>query len=902
MDTSEKILDILFRRIPPERLLRLACRQAQSVWTPPEEEQRKTFLEFAETTLHGYSGDEHALFYDQLDLAVRERANELHIRNSVFLTLADLGQEVLTEQEGEPLCRSSQVLRWRDAYYLFGQDMLVCAYLAYCDIHSRTHRNDFAWPAILRTDDSLLRQTLEPGIAENHFHLKGSTQAFSLTWCSLMNQPDSIQNPPRVFSRLLQSVASRGPEDNVLPLKDRLTIAALIRSILFRALHADAFFSWKTSRHLPGEREVFCSRDAFREEYLECFSPVSALTDMVRTLQESYGVWIPFPDGTSACLDYALGQPVFQTVKDAPYRLLAGERNFLYQCFTACFSGRFSDFEQTLLFLYLSVKTAFRGEMIQINRQVGFKNFADYEERKDWAWEGAYRWEASRMALNAPLQTEPVRSLEARLTPAPACDEMIQKVSQFDQGKHFADQPFRPLLPEEFFYDPRQHAASFLKEPHFYVLHFPKRHDDKLPSSDFSLRCRHQALREEVRVKAEALAEALSISPYLCNRIRGIDACANEVDCRPEVFATAFRFLRSFQSTGLWTDASLLPHPAHRLSVTYHAGEDFYDIADGLRAIDEALRFLDYRRGDRIGHALALGVDPQFHYQTKSMNIVLPKQNRLDDLVWLLYRGRELGAHIDPQLYGILQQEALRLLQDIYGDAVAVRNNWSVTLQDYFCSMMLRGDEPSLYRSMRFQEPDWKFCGQYDDYQVPHDRPGLELSSYRRSPKIAGLYYYYHYGWKENQEGRKPIRIQIKQDYIALIRQVQDALQRHLAARGILIECNPSSNVLIGTFGEYAKHPIVRFNQMGLITPPDPQCSQLHVCVNTDDLGVFDTSLEFEYALLYRALSEQTDERGHPLYTAKDILSYLKNVREMGMQAVFPAAGQAESFSGRREV
>lgn len=483
-----------------------------------------------------------------------------------------------------------------------------------------------------------------------------------------------------------------------------------------------------------------------------------------------------------------------------------------------------------------------------MNRQVGFQNFADYEGRKDLAWEGAYRWEASRMALNAPLQTEPVRSLEARLSPTAAREDLIRKVLRFDQGKRFADQPFRPLPPEDSYFDPEQSATLFLREPHFYVLHFPKRCDDSLPSSDFSQRYRHQALREEVRVKAEP-----------------------------------------------WTDAPLLPHPTHRLSVTYHAGEDFYDIADGLRAIDEALRFLDYRRGDRIGHALALGVDPQIHYQTKSMNIVLPKQNRLDNLVWLLYRGRELGARIDPQLYGTLQQEALRLLQDIYGYAAA-QNNWSVTLQDYFCSMMIRGDEPSLYRSTRFQGPDRLFGRRYDDYQIPHGQSDLELSPYRKSPKIAGLYYYYHYGWRENQEGRKPSHVQIKQDYIALVRQVQNALQRHLAARGILIECNPSSNVLIGTFGGYGRHPIIRFNQMGLATLPDPQCPQLHVCVNTDDLGVFDTSLEFEYTLLYRALCEQIDEEGAPLYTEKGILRYLKNIRDMGIQAVFPAAKQAERF------
>lgn len=42
--------------------------------------------------------------------------------------------------------------------------------------------------------------------------------------------------------------------------------------------------------------------------------------------------------------------------------------------------------------------------------------------------------------------------------------------------------------------------------------------------------------------------------------------------------------------------------------MTYHTGEDFLDIVDGLRAIDEAMLFLQMEKGERLGHAMALGV------------------------------------------------------------------------------------------------------------------------------------------------------------------------------------------------------------------------------------------------------------------------------------------------------
>lgn len=877
IDHEERMLDILFRRIPPERLLRHVREQAAGRdFFAGKEEMRRIFLQFADTTLHGYSEDEQSLLFDRLDQSIQELAEEFGTQCSAFLAPVSFTLEMLTLQGGEPVCRSSQVLRWRNAYHHFGQDLLVCAFLAYYDMKFQIRRDNFAWPAVLRTDDRILRQVLEEGLAENHFHLNGSTQSFSLGWCSLMNNPLSILDLPDKFSSLLQTVASRGPQDNILPLKERLTIAALVRSILFQALHG-------------GEARED-SKTRFNWDYVQSFSPISRAAGQVRVLQEGYGVKIPLPEGEWICLDYALEGPVFQAVKDMPYRALAGERSFLYRCFRACLQNEFTCFEMDLLHLYLSLKTAFRGEMIQVNKQVGFKNFADYQDRKDLAWDSAYRWEACRMALNAPLLSGTVRRLEARLTPSKTEEQLLEKVSLYDRGKRFANQPFQlPLSREESRLDLESHPEEFQREPYFYVLHFPKRNDDALAAPGFFLpQCRHAELRADVRLWAEVLARALSRSPYLCARIRGIDGCSNEVNCRPEVFATAFRFLRHFQSEPPSSSGLLGSKPLHRLSASYHAGEDFYDIADGLRAIDETVNFLEYQRGDRIGHALALGIDPQVHYQTKSMTIILPQQNYLDNLVWMLYRGRELGVCIDPQQYGIMQREALRLLQVIYGRAME-DNHWSVTLQDYYCSMQLRGDDPSLYQAERkFKRPDLLFQSQYDRWMAADTPKSKMLEPYRCSRRIAGMYYYYHFGDAEKREGQKPISVPIRPEYILVVRQTQDALQRYLAARGIIIECNPSSNVLIGTFGEYGRHPITRFNNMGLCSQPDGACPQLHVCVNTDDLGVFDTSLEFEYALLYRALSEQADEEGRPVYNGKRILRYIQNLREMGMQAVFP--------------
>lgn len=185
--------------------------------------------------------------------------------------------------------------------------------------------------------------------------------------------------------------------------------------------------------------------------------------------------------------------------------------------------------------------------------------------------------------------------------------------------------------------------------------------------------------------------------------------------------------------------------------------------------------------------------------------------------------------------------------------------------------------------------------GMVDPYEEFSVRKTPELEQYRRSEVICGLYYYYHFGTVEKVRGNQTVTVDIDDKYAYVMGCLQDAMQKRLALRGIAIECNPSSNVLIGTFGRYQTHPIFRFHNAGLEKDRDKlaACSQLRVSVNTDDLGVFDTSLEFEYALLFHALQSMTDERGERLYTDEEIFDYLDVLREMGHDMTFLPARSA---------
>ncbi len=64
-------------------------------------------------------------------------------------------------------------------------------------------------------------------------------------------------------------------------------------------------------------------------------------------------------------------------------------------------------------------------------------------------------------------------------------------------------------------------------------------------------------------------------------------------------------------------------------------------MSDGLRAIDEAVLFLNMRCGDRLGHALALGIDVEEWYESKSGYVLIPQIDYLDNLVWLYSKIRK---------------------------------------------------------------------------------------------------------------------------------------------------------------------------------------------------------------------------------------------------------------------
>ena len=865
-------------------------------------------------------------------------------RGGIFLLLAQYAHEVLECHGVYPLCRQEYILDWRDLSLDLGQDLLTCAALAHEDICQHRERMDFSWPVAIHTDHHMLHKVLLRGVSENHFHLNGSTQIFSLAWAFLMNHPEKSRAyfSDVMFSENLKPTASYGTVDNKKEWAELIQVAAWIRAYLF--------YWFARRRDKEDLRPCFAFKSFYnsmcREGELELL--IEPLRYEAARFQYKYV--------GKACIDYTITHSV-KRANPGENRLLAGERYFLNRCFRKCFVGRFSYYEMNLFYLYLLIKLQFRAELIQTNGRAGFQNFSNYQDRKAhlWAMRPEYLEEAYRLSIGAILKegecNKPyIQSLEMRIMPrvsSRALEDVIWETDSYASASLHND--VSQSQRQRILGQKQKHIRSKYdrivsdcdQDRYYYVLHFAKRALEEVPidvrkgnllHTRFNLQPRNYAVRKRVEQQAKAIAKLFDRSVSARERIRAIDACSNEIGCRPETFATAFRFLRNrsiysmerSESSKAKLDAVRYSDAAKMrpiLRATYHVGEDYLDITDGLRAIDEAICFLNLRRGDRLGHALALGTQPEQFYRIKDYVVYLPKQDLLDNLVWVLYRSLEWNISIPLELRNILKERAETLMYEIYGNGYIGGDTWRAELQlaDYYRSWKLRGDDPSVYAEAmmnpmtdiitRIKRDVRGISGEYeraklDDRLWECATSSIDITSIlqyglfengrsdmlmvRKQQRIQMLLYKYHFGLKERERGQEIISYSVTKPYVQVIKAIQEYMMERIMQNGIAIECNPSSNKLIGTFDKYEQHPIFRFNHYNLKLPEhDQNQTQLCVSINTDDLGVFDTSLENEYALIYGCLQKRFDENGKRLISDDAILEYLNHLRMLGNDMAF---------------
>lgn len=807
-------------------------------------------------------------------------------KKSIFNLLTHFNKQVLTEKEKEPYVNYEHLLKWRDLSFSLGEDLFTTSYLAYMDVRSSRLRSYFAWRSVIFSNNERLKGMLKQGMAENHFHLKGSAPVFDLSWLNLMNNVGGyekkfakLKNEIKLSRQVYSSFDSNEEDIEVLIYK-----AAYIRKLLFDTLNDNKVKIKNAIKYKSSKEKSF--------EFLSSLNQLQAEIESLKILN-GYSFSL---NSDKVVADYAISKKIHEdNFKGAV--LLVGERELLYNCFKKIYSH---DIEfrkiQDLFYAYLLIKNKFREELIQVNKNVGFGNFQKYQNRKEYFIPENTIYESAfiTMAINDSLNFQNILSFETRIAPKNNKVSLSLALKKIDNEVRFnlVGPSFKNPSIERFL---KLNLSSNIDNTElFHTLHFIKESDNKsndVTNDTFHLiNPRHSALRKKIQKQAKSIVELRESYSKSSDLIRGIDAASSEFDTRPEVFAQAFRYLKDHKLKGEFNNLKEMIQE-NKLYATFHAGEDFYDLIDGLRTIDESINFLNLKQGDRIGHALALGIDVKEYYDFKGRKLILPKEILLDNIVWLLAKVRKFGVNICRPEVNRLEKFYDSLFREIYQDNFGggMKNEYYPhTL--FYDSWKLRGDDPLLYLNNYGDDKNvelipnvtyWERCR--INYFYPKN------SNIRQSKLIKFLYHEYHFNPKVKRNGKRIKQFVINDDYINLVEAVQRCYRNAIKQLNIGLECNPTSNYLIGTFDKYSKHPILTFYNLGLEIEPEKikECPQLFVSINTDDQGIFGTSLENEYALMAIALEKEKDGNGLPKHHPTMIYQWLDNIRRMGLEQSF---------------
>ena len=756
--------------------------------------------------------------------------------------LKKLTPQLLSIENDTPVVQFEQLFRWKESALYVGEDLLVTAFLAQYDaLNGKPMRDNFLWDDIIKHNHRVLNDELRNPKADLHAHYNATVDVFNLNWIGLMNDIRQRQ----CFAKKVKC----SQELELLPLQSaypstlqqHCVAAAYLRFVFFKLLlEKQSYKSYANEEWIENN---------YQQKVVRMLTTPYYADDMVRPLQTSISVALqtsmPTIDGQH--VDYCL-LPIKQIYQNANAMqraqiLFQGERQLLYQFFYGYYLREPNCvYSAPYFYLYLLLKSKIRREFVQINQIKGFENFEIYQSRKDSFLSDNspiirhYAYQMSHTSVNPFTDC-----LEVRVTP-----KNVAK-SDFDCTK--------PM----FFIENVNDVTVQQPNPLNIVVHFIKegQYDYGVPTAKTKVGKLKDGTRDE-KFRKKIKDELNMILPYVqSKRIVGIDAASSELFCRPETFGHVFRYAYTRGIQGR----------------TFHAGEDFLDLPDGLRAIDEAMLFLQLDSKCRIGHAMALGIDAKAYYERRHFTAIITMQNMLDNCVWLYMRSKELNVTLSPRIEFAILEKTKELYSKIGYSVI-----WDI--QCYWHSMLLRGNDPQYIGNASNQQSHgmnlWDMTAEVNDSR-------LSAANVDANAKI--LYSEYFYNPSIKNRGLQLIEYKWGREIIEVVTVMQNKIQNFVSEKGISIECCPTSNLKIGYIDKYENHPLIK-----KFYPIDekPNYPFIKCSINTDDRGVFYTSLYEEYSLIALALKKKRDDDTNKrLYNDETIINYISKIRKNALLMAF---------------
>ncbi|WP_323935692.1 amidohydrolase family protein [Aeromonas caviae] len=473
---------------------------------------------------------------------------------------------------------------------------------------------------------------------------------------------------------------------------------------------------------------------------------------------------------------------------------------------------------ERLLWLYLLIQHQFLNLLVQRDDFFGFDQFQKYtftelRERTELQYLQRFR------QVHGCQTYSQVGYLEGRFAPKKSQIEMEVLLVRILGGylEYLSGQKLeRPLSLSQILNELDKVKPEHRPAQLALVVHFIKKRDEGKGHYPF------ERLYRDLATQGALLLNLLRRQPKLGKWLRGIDAASNEMHTPPEVFAPLFRVLHH--------------HGIEHMS--YHVGEDFPHLLSGIRAIDDALRFLPLRSGDRLGHCTAIGITPNIWQRSMPTQLEVSQETRLLDLVFIWRELRNNQAYLKWAYQAA--SEAITLAMTILNFDIELSIDGLDTL------LSMRGLYPASPVIFNGDTLPLRATGMWDEE--------LERAVLieKKQPRMLEFYRLWLMDTKVRQAREKQCTISIDHYPSEILIALQQQVMTKIADRNIAIECPPTSNTRISQYREVTEHHVFRW--MGL---PEARLSgdiPMSICLGSDDPGIFAADLKSEFYHLFSVL------------------------------------------------
>ncbi|XXT22448.1 hypothetical protein WME94_12895 [Sorangium sp. So ce429] len=324
---------------------------------------------------------------------------------------------------------------------------------------------------------------------------------------------------------------------------------------------------------------------------------------------------------------------------------------------------------------------------------------------------------------------------------------------------------------------------------------------------------RWQLMARRVATTCRLLARCMAMRPSVLRELRGIGLMDWERNGPVWLFEPAIRRL---------LDASVevaAGHPRLHLQpirTAFHLGEDFDHLLSGLRQIFEPFEWGLIGRGDRIGHALALGLSPRAWCEQKPWIRMRP-WDRILDIGFVYWAFERLRLQLDAGHLERMRLGAGDAIRRVFGD------------QGHDPLEMARNLWISLSRS------------------PPRGPDGADLKEARR------LLHSFIEEHRVGHVGRNALELSLAVETrldLPVIEAVHAVVHDRVTKAHVAVEINPSSNLLIGGFRSIFDQPVFHTDDFPII-------------LNADDPLTFGTTLADDYAYAWAGMVLGSGQNPH---------------------------------------